>query len=92
MVITLTFLSLYLASAQWDANLTQTGGLLYLAKIHESLIVISLSNILYHRLRDHMLCARGVSYGFMTSPFQINNSLYLFSKAFGGAARASCRS
>ncbi|KAK0632587.1 hypothetical protein B0T14DRAFT_504643 [Immersiella caudata] len=91
MVITLAFLGLYLANVQWDANSTQIGALLYLAKIHESLIVISLSNILYHRLRYHMLRAEGVSYGFITSPFQINNPLYLFSKTFRSSCKASCQ-
>ncbi|KAK0705476.1 hypothetical protein B0H67DRAFT_649803 [Lasiosphaeris hirsuta] len=89
MAITAFFLALYLSSTQWDASAAELNALLYAAKVHETLIAISLSNILYHRLRYELLGSKGTVYGYLTSPFEIGNPLYLFSKTFRGAARSS---
>lgn len=58
------------------------------AKIHECLIVASLSNILFHRLRYLLIKSdKGVPLGLVTTPFQLNNPLYYIGPEFLGSLR-----
>ncbi|KAK5653800.1 hypothetical protein OQA88_7958 [Cercophora sp. LCS_1] len=59
----------------------------FAAKIHECLIIASISNILYHRIRFLLLQGDGVPLGLMTTPFQLNNPLYFVSPEFLGSLR-----
>jgi len=56
------------------------------AKIHECLIVASLSNIIFHRLRYLLIKSdQGVPLGLVTTPFQLNNPLYYVGAEFLGS-------
>lgn len=58
------------------------------AKVHECLIVASLSNILFHRLRYLLIKSdKGVPLGLVTTPFQLNNPLYYIGPEFLGSLR-----
>lgn len=58
------------------------------AKVHECLIVASLSNIIFHRLRYLLIKSdHGVPLGLVTTPFQLNNPLYYVGPEFLGALR-----
>jgi uncharacterized membrane protein len=90
--VTHTLFGLYLAQFQWTANDTQINALLFAAKIHEALIAISLSNIIFHRIRYNMLTSdgsapQGVPLGLLTAPLQISDPLYLCRKPFLACAK-----
>jgi len=59
----------------------------FAAKVHECLIIASISNILYHRIRFLLLRSDGVPLGLVTTPFQLNNPLYFVSPEFLGSLR-----
>ena len=66
----------------------ETAVLQFPAKIHECLIVASLSNILFHRLRYLLIKSdKGVPLGLVTTPFQLNNPLYYVGPEFLGSLR-----
>ncbi|KAM0431306.1 hypothetical protein ACHAPT_005279 [Fusarium lateritium] len=81
-VITLVILSLYIAQVRWG-YLTgeQLSVLQFIAKGHEILILVSLADILTHRVCYGLLVDKtGVPLGFLSSPFQLGAPvLYLFS-------------
>lgn len=56
----------------------------FAAKIHECLIIASISNILHHRIRFLLLQSDGIPLGLVTTPFQLNNPLYFVSAEFLG--------
>ncbi|KAK4446549.1 hypothetical protein QBC34DRAFT_411428, partial [Podospora aff. communis PSN243] len=62
-------------------------GLQFAAKLHEFLIIISLSSILFHRLRYMLLESDGVPLGLLTASFQLNNPMFFLSPEFFGASR-----
>lgn len=64
-------------------------GLQFAAKVHEGLIIMSLSNILFHRLRYLIIGAHGVPLGLLSAPSQLSNPLYLLSPEFSGTFRRS---
>lgn len=83
LAITFTFLGMYLVGYQWNADDNSLRGLLVASKIHEMLIVVSLSNVLFHRIRYNLLDEkRGLTLGLLTSPFQLSEPLYLISRPF----------
>lgn len=84
--ITLVLFWLYLDGFQWRANDIQLKTLLFAAKLHESLIVVSLGDILFHRIRYNLLTSRGVSFGLLVSPFHVSNPCSLFQAPFMSSA------
>jgi len=58
----------------------------FLAKIHEGLILLSVSNIVFHRLRYLLLSSDGIPLGLLSLPHQLSSPLHLFSNEFLGAA------
>lgn len=84
--ITLVLFWLYLDGFQWRANDIQLKTLLFAAKLHESLIVVSLGDILFHRIRYNLLTSRGVSFGLLVSPFHVSNPSSLFQAPFMSSA------
>lgn len=89
---TLTLFWLYLKGFQWRANDIQLKTLLFAAKLHESWIVVSLGDILFHRIRYHLLTGRGVSFGLLVSPFRVSNPCALFQAPFLSSARFTFKS
>ncbi|KAM0438676.1 hypothetical protein ACHAPT_001432 [Fusarium lateritium] len=83
--ITLALAALYFKEVQWPYGHPTAGELNMLqfaAKAHESLIVVSLTDILFHRIRSGLLRedGGGIPLGFLSSPFQLASPIqYLFS-------------
>lgn len=84
--ITLVLFWLYLDGFQWRAKDIQLKALLFAAKLHESLIIISLGDILFHRIRYNLLTGRGVSFGLVASPFRFSSPCSLFQAPFLSSA------
>lgn len=89
---TLVLFWLYLKGFQWKANDAQLKALLFAAKLHESLIIISLADIIFHRIRYHLLTGRGVSFGLLASPFRLSNPLSLVQTPFLASATFTLKS
>lgn len=85
--VTFVLFGLYLSEFQWTASLDQLNALLFAAKIHEALIVGSISNILFHRIRYGLLTSHGVPFGMVSAPFQITDPLLLFKAPYLASIR-----
>lgn len=89
--VTLVLAVLYFKKVQWPHGRPTTTELIMLqfaAKAHESLILVSLTDILLHRIRSGLLRegTGGVPLGFLSSPFQLASPVqYLFSWELWGA-------
>lgn len=90
--ITLILFWLYLGNFQWRANDLQLKALLFAAKLHESTILVSLGDILFHRIRYHLLTSRGISFGLLVSPFRFSTPFSLVQAPFVASARYTLRS
>ncbi|KAG7406293.1 hypothetical protein Forpe1208_v014510 [Fusarium oxysporum f. sp. rapae] len=90
MLVTLTLLILHVTNIRWDPShptADERAALQFAAKAHESLILISLTDILLHRIRYGLLGRNGVPLGFLSSPFNISFSVrYLISQEFWSPA------
>ncbi|KAH7139938.1 hypothetical protein B0J13DRAFT_448056 [Dactylonectria estremocensis] len=88
-VVTTTLLALYARNihlGQSHPTAEELSALQFAAKAHESLILISLTDILLQRIHYGLLCKNGVPLGFLSSPFNIGFSLrYLVSREFWSA-------
>ncbi|KAF2967564.1 hypothetical protein GQX73_g5965 [Xylaria multiplex] len=82
LAFTTTLLILYLRYVSWSPTADQLGVLLVVAKIHETLIIASLFNIVIYHIRRGLLGHRGIPYGFLTAPFQLTSPFYLFTSEF----------
>ncbi|OIW33164.1 hypothetical protein CONLIGDRAFT_676968 [Coniochaeta ligniaria NRRL 30616] len=92
LVITLFLMVLYCRNWLWTApgpSPEMRNALQFAAKIHETLIIMSLTNIVLHRLRFLLLQGQGVPLGLLSSPFQLASPLYFMTGQFWGAARSS---
>ncbi|KAL1862857.1 hypothetical protein Daus18300_008354 [Diaporthe australafricana] len=89
---TLALFWLYLKGFQWNASDVQLKSLLFAAKLHEGLILVSLGDILFHRIRYHLMTSRGVSFGLLVSPFQVSDPTFLFRSPFLASATFSLKS
>ncbi|KAH7113671.1 hypothetical protein B0J13DRAFT_460701 [Dactylonectria estremocensis] len=89
-LVTTILLVLHAKNMRWDPSHPtndELAALQFAAKAQESLILISLTDILLHRIRYGLLSKNGVPLGFLSSPFNISFSLqYLFSQEFWSAA------
>lgn len=90
--ITLILFWLYLEGIQWSATDIQLKALLFAAKLHESLIFISLADILFHRIRYQLLTGRGISFGLLVSPFRVSSPFSLFQTPFLASAKFALKS
>ncbi|KAK4212324.1 hypothetical protein QBC37DRAFT_375193 [Rhypophila decipiens] len=59
--VTLALLALYIRNFTWNPDPSQLSALLFAARVHEGLIVASLSQILYHHTRRALLGPRGIT-------------------------------
>ncbi|KAM7186691.1 hypothetical protein V8F33_011678 [Rhypophila sp. PSN 637] len=80
--VTLALLALYIRNFTWNPDPGQLSALLFAARVHEGLIVASLSQILYHHTRRALLGPRGIPFGFVTASFQLNSPFYMLSSGF----------
>ncbi|KAM7213112.1 hypothetical protein V8F06_011484 [Rhypophila decipiens] len=80
--VTLALLALYIRNLTWNPDPSQLSALLFAARVHEGLIVASLSQILYHHIRRALLGSRGIPFGFVTASFQLNSPFYMLSSGF----------
>ncbi|OBS22791.1 hypothetical protein FPOA_09118 [Fusarium poae] len=90
--ITLTVLSLYIRNHRWD-NPTDNAlnALLFAAKIHEALIIVSIGDMLMGRINHHLLNkGNSLPLGFLPSPLLLNSPfLYLISSELWAPIRYS---
>ncbi|EMT68722.1 hypothetical protein NOF04DRAFT_4890 [Fusarium oxysporum II5] len=90
MLVTSTLLTLHVINLHWSPshpNIEEMAALQFAAKAQESLILISLTDVLLHRIRYGLLGRNGVPLGFLLSPFNIGFSLrYLASREFWSPA------
>ncbi|CAI6099893.1 unnamed protein product, partial [Clonostachys chloroleuca] len=86
--VTISLFCLYLREVTWKPpgpGSEVLGILQFAAKAHEGLIVVSLSDILLHRVRGGLLGQEGVPLGFLSSAHHLPAPLlYLFSWEFWG--------
>ena len=86
--LTFSVFGLYLGGVSWRPpwpgttilNLLQVA-----AKVHETMIIASLAAISFHHIGYRLLSRsqhQGLRLGLLTSPFQMNSPLYLFSQEF----------
>ena len=80
--VTSAFLGLTISKFYWTPGANELGGLLFAAKVHESLIIASLFHVVYYHIRRGLLGSRGIPFGYLTSAFQLNSPFYLFSSGF----------
>lgn len=57
----------------------------FAAKLHEIFIVVSLTAIVMHHVRRRLFSSRGLSFGLLSSGYQVSSINYLFSKGFRSA-------
>ncbi|EXL39963.1 hypothetical protein FOCG_17465 [Fusarium oxysporum f. sp. radicis-lycopersici 26381] len=90
MLVTSTLLTLHVINLHWPPshpNVEEMAALQFAAKAQESLILMSLTDILLHRIRYGLLGRNGVPLGFLLSPFNVSFSLrYLVSQEFWAPA------
>ncbi|KAI0414702.1 hypothetical protein F5X98DRAFT_238752 [Xylaria grammica] len=86
---TTALLILYLKNVSWNPTADQLAALLVAAKVHETLIIASLFNIVIYHIRRGLLGRRGIPYGFLTAPFQLMSPLYLFTSEFWSCLRSA---
>jgi hypothetical protein len=88
--VTLILFAFHVSGFCWAKEPTpdQLSALLFPAKAHEVLIIMSLSDILLHRIMYGLLGKAGIALGFVTGPFHIADPLYFFSRGFWSTARA----
>ncbi|KAI1742918.1 hypothetical protein F4680DRAFT_410462 [Xylaria scruposa] len=82
-------LILYLKCTSWNPTPDQLGALVVAAKIHETLIITSLFDMVMYHIRRGLLGRRGIPYGFLTAPFQLTSPLYLFTSEFWSCFRST---
>ncbi|KAM0812477.1 hypothetical protein AB5N19_12468 [Seiridium cardinale] len=85
--VTLALLGLYTGKAAWplpgpSANVLNA--IQFAAKMHEALIIASITDIVFHRLRYGLLGDRGVPLGYLAAPFQISSIYFFLTKEFWG--------
>ncbi|KAI6261238.1 hypothetical protein MCOR19_002537 [Pyricularia oryzae] len=92
MLTTSALLGLYVSEHQWHPNDHEVKVLLVASKIHELLIVVSLSSLLHYRMRHALLRGpRGLPLGLLASPFQLNDPLCLLQRPFLSTAGSMLR-
>ncbi|MCJ1470149.1 hypothetical protein MMC07_008794 [Pseudocyphellaria aurata] len=57
----------------------------FAAKLHEIFIVVSLTAIVMHHVRRRLVSSRGLSFGLLSSGYQVSSIKFFFSKSFQSA-------
>lgn len=88
--INFALLGLYVQQVLWAPPWPTTNvlnSLQFASKVHETLMVVSLSKILLHHVRYRLLSStdQGLPLGLATSPFRILDLTYLWSQEFSAA-------
>ncbi|KAK0710846.1 hypothetical protein B0H67DRAFT_583541 [Lasiosphaeris hirsuta] len=94
LVVSFFLLGIYVAQWVWPPpgpSPNVLGALQFAAKVHEGLMILSLSNMLLHRIRYLLMSRDGVPLGLITSPWQLSSPLYFVSSEFWGSALRSVR-
>ena len=78
----LALLGIYIARVAWSPDSNTTSALLFAARLHESLVLTSLADILFHNIRHGLLTSSGVPFGFLAAPFQLTSAWFFISKPF----------
>lgn len=92
LAMTIFFTVLYTREIRWPFSQAPTAGtaqagIQFLAQLHETLVIVSLAQILLHRIRYHLLRETGIELGLLYANFRLGSPLYCFSSEFLGAAR-----
>ena len=87
--ITVIILYLNVRGVYWqDPGYPQQTSILqafqYAAKAHEVMMTASITTIVVHRIQHDLNCSGGVSFGFLTAGFRLDNPSFIFTKAFFG--------
>jgi hypothetical protein len=91
-VLQLSFRNVYWSDeTNWDrkwflfglAQQDTLNALQFVAKVHEILIVASLSSIMVHIVRRMLVGEKGVPFGLLVGAYQVGSADYLFSGSFG---------
>lgn len=88
--INFALLGLYIRQVLWAPPWPTTNvlnSLQFASKVHETLMVVSLSKILLHHVRYRLLSStdQGLPLGLVTSPFRLLDLTYLWSQEFSAA-------
>lgn len=88
--INFALLGLYIRQVLWAPPWPTTNvlnSLQFASKVHETLMIVSLSKILLHHVRYRLLSStdQGLSLGLVTSPFRLLDLTYLWSQEFSAA-------
>lgn len=88
--INFALLGLYIQQVLWAPPWPTTNvlnSLQFASKVHETLMVVSLSKILLHHIRYRLLSStdQGLPLGLVTSPFRLLDLTYLWSQEFSAA-------
>jgi hypothetical protein len=88
-LVSTALLVLHLKNIRWHPphpTADELAALQFAAKVQETLILVSLADILLHRVHYSLLGNAGIPLGFLSSPFQLGFSLrYLISREFWSA-------
>lgn len=57
----------------------------FAAKLHEILIVVSLTAIVMHHIRKRLVSSKGISFGLLSGGYQVSSLEFLVSRGFRGA-------
>lgn len=90
--INVTVLGLYVRQVLWappGPTTNVSNALQFAAKVHETLMIASLGNVLLHHIRYKLLSSdgRGLPLGLVTSPFRLFDITYLWSREFSAACQ-----
>ena len=66
-----------------------TNALQFVAKLHEIIIVASLSSMLLHHIRRRLVGPKGIPFGLLSSGYQSGSAEYLCSKSFWSSFRTN---
>lgn len=94
-IVTIALLAFYISELPWAPpgpsnnirNMIQI-----LAKIHEGLIIVSLTQILLHHFCFQLMGIGGLFFGHLNVPYQLGSPSILFSKAFWSTTTSTGRS
>ncbi|CZR56099.1 uncharacterized protein PAC_05987 [Phialocephala subalpina] len=93
--MTLATLSLSFRGLFWQAPTSYTNTVLnvlqFVAKVHESLILFSLTAIVFHRIRYEMMTREGIPFGLLSSGLQYSNLMFFARSDFRHTLSSSRR-
>ncbi len=96
LAVTAVLLYLMTASVYWQDlgephQNSILNGLQFVTKLHEILILASMTTVVLHKVRSDLVGVRGVPLGYLTSPYQLGSPTYLLSKEYWGGATSKVR-